>query len=203
MLTSAAGLLQSPAMFVRVKSTPYSPRKSVQIVASQRIGDKIKQVILRHVGVADDEQELLRLKELAEVLLHQIRQQESPELFLPNQLLPSRNPPQRSSLDKPAGGRPSPAASVPLEVDLRHLREQSRNITGIHEIYGPLYEELGFGRVLATPSAHGGAVRLLKQMVLARLAAPPEQARLGARPGRPLRDQAFAAGGIPHARSRG
>lgn len=172
MLTSAAGLLQSPAMFVRVKSTPYSPRKSVQIVASQRIGDKIKQVILRHVGVANDEPELLRLKELAEVLLHQIRQQESPELFLPNQLLPSRNPPPRRSLDKPAGGRPSPPASAPLEVDLRHLREQSRNITGIHEIYGPLYEELGLGRVLATPSAHGGAVRLLKQMVLARLAAP-------------------------------
>ena len=144
----------------------------MQIVASQRIGEKIKQVILRHVGVADDEPELLRLKELARVLLQQIRQQESPELFLPSQR-PSGNPTSRSPRGKPAGMREATSsASVPLEVDLRHLREQSRNITGIHEIYGRLYEELGFGRVLATPSAHGGAVRLLKQMVLARLAAP-------------------------------
>ena len=69
MCLTAAGLPATlPAMFVRVKSTPLSPRKSVQIVASVREGSKIKQKILRHVGVADDAVELTRLQELAEVL---------------------------------------------------------------------------------------------------------------------------------------
>ena len=44
-------------MFVRVKSTPNSPRQSVQIMQSVRIGDKVKQKIVRYVGIAmyDDE----------------------------------------------------------------------------------------------------------------------------------------------------
>jgi len=42
-------------MFVRVKSTPKSPRKTVQIVESVRDGDKVKQRIVRYVGVAADD----------------------------------------------------------------------------------------------------------------------------------------------------
>lgn len=151
-------------MFVRVKSTANSPRKSVQIVASKRLGTKIRQEILRHVGVADDEAELERLKELAQVLVEQM-QQEEPGLFLPKALAQSR---------VPAGARGSRAAAAepPLKVDLRHLREKRRDILGIHEIYGQVYDELGFGRILSTPSARPGMVGLVKQMVLARLASP-------------------------------
>ncbi|MGC9169087.1 MAG: hypothetical protein ACP5GK_09315 [Desulfurella sp.] len=39
-------------MFVRVKTTPKNPRKSVQIVTSYRIGGKVKQRIVKHVGIA-------------------------------------------------------------------------------------------------------------------------------------------------------
>jgi len=53
-------------MFVRVKTTPNSPRKSVQIVESVRDGNKIKQRIVRYVGIALDEQEVGRMIELAE-----------------------------------------------------------------------------------------------------------------------------------------
>ena len=53
-------------MYVRVKTTPNSPRKSVQIVESVRSGDKVKQRIVRHVGIAMDNPELEKLKELAE-----------------------------------------------------------------------------------------------------------------------------------------
>jgi hypothetical protein len=143
-------------MFIRIKSTPYSPRKSVQIVASRREGGKIKQQILRHVGVADDEQELQKLRELAGVLLGQLKREESLQLLLA----------------PVAVGKPLKRQDASLKVDLRHLHELQRRITGIHEVYGKLYEELGFGRVLAKPSAHVGAVRLLKQLVMARLAAP-------------------------------
>ena len=35
----------------------------------------------------------------------------------------------------------------PLPVNLRTLREESRSVTGIQDIYGSLYEEIGFHRV--------------------------------------------------------
>ncbi|WP_176236482.1 hypothetical protein [Candidatus Hakubella thermalkaliphila] len=53
-------------MFVRVKVTPNSPRKSVQIVASLRVGDKVRQKIVRYIGVAQNDEELEELKLLAE-----------------------------------------------------------------------------------------------------------------------------------------
>ena len=49
-------------MFIRVKSSPNSPRKSVQIVHSERINGKVKQKIIKHIGVAYDENELEELK---------------------------------------------------------------------------------------------------------------------------------------------
>lgn len=153
-------------MFVRIKSTPYSPRQSVQIVESRRVGQQIKQTILRHVGVADNETELAALKELAGVLAHQMRlQRESANLFLPEQL------PPRSAKTRQAAAAPAKEPQT-LQVDLLQLREQRRSILGIHDIYGKVYDELGFGRVLGSPSIQIPATRLLRQLVLARLACP-------------------------------
>jgi hypothetical protein len=39
-------------MFVRIKTTPNSPKKALQIVESYREGNKVKQKIVRHVGTA-------------------------------------------------------------------------------------------------------------------------------------------------------
>ena len=44
-------------MFIRVKSTPNSPRKSVQIVESIRKKNRVRQKIVKYVGVAADEEE--------------------------------------------------------------------------------------------------------------------------------------------------
>ena len=52
-------------MYVRVKTTPNSPRQSVQIVASYRVGDKVRQRIVKHIGIAKDDKELEELKSLA------------------------------------------------------------------------------------------------------------------------------------------
>ncbi len=52
-------------MFIRVKTTPNSPRKSVQIVESFREGRKVRQRIVRHVGIAmdaDEEASMFRVK---------------------------------------------------------------------------------------------------------------------------------------------
>ena len=53
-------------MFVRIKSTPNSPRKSVQLVASYRQDGQARQRVLRHIGVALDEEGLQRLRNLGE-----------------------------------------------------------------------------------------------------------------------------------------
>ena len=55
-------------MFVRVKTTPNSPRKAVQLVESVRAGHTVRQKIVRHIGIALDEDELVKLKDLAEVV---------------------------------------------------------------------------------------------------------------------------------------
>lgn len=51
--------LNTLIMFVRIKSTPNSPRKSVQIVESVRDDDKVCQKIVRHIGIAMTEEELI------------------------------------------------------------------------------------------------------------------------------------------------
>ena len=65
MVAIFVGLCYHPCMFIRIKSTPNSPRKSVQIVASVRDGNKVRQKIMRHVGVAQNDAELAQLRNLS------------------------------------------------------------------------------------------------------------------------------------------
>ena len=53
-------------MFVRVQSTPNSPRRSVQVVESSRSGDRASQRIVRHMGIALDADEETKLSAMAE-----------------------------------------------------------------------------------------------------------------------------------------
>jgi hypothetical protein len=59
-------------MFIRVNTTPNSPRKSIQICENQRVGDKVKQKIVRYVGIAHDEHEEQKLKDYAAGLITKI-----------------------------------------------------------------------------------------------------------------------------------
>jgi hypothetical protein len=45
-------------MYIRVTSTKNSPRKSVKVVESIREGYKVKQVMVCHVGIASNENEI-------------------------------------------------------------------------------------------------------------------------------------------------
>ena len=73
-------------MFVRVKSTPKSPRKSVQIVSSARVNGKVKQTIVKHIGVAANDEELEELKQLAAKFKAQLEAQETLPLYTPQEL---------------------------------------------------------------------------------------------------------------------
>ena len=53
-------------MFVRTKTTPNSPRRSVQVVHNARDDDgRVRQKIVRHFGTAATDAEVTALKQLA------------------------------------------------------------------------------------------------------------------------------------------
>lgn len=150
-------------MFVRIKSTPNSPRKSVQIVESFRDGDKVRQKILRHVGIAIDEDELVKLKELAQYIKSKLEAEHQPSLFTPEQVTEQILQSQAKRSEQ------SPSE---LHVDLKQLREQQRVVTGIHEIYGQLFDELDFGSVIASTKRNKVSAEIFRHIVLARIANP-------------------------------
>ena len=155
-------------MFVRVKSTPNSPRQSVQIVASERVGDKVIQRIIRHVGIALNDEELVHMKELAEFIKAGLEEQSAPALFRPDELA-------RMVID--GRKRADLLTDEPLTVDLRLLREESRVVVGIHEVYGKLFDELGFDRVVGDPARRVQAAKTIKHLVMARIANPASKRR--------------------------
>ena len=146
-------------MFVRVKTTPNSPRKAVQLVESVRDGRKVKQRIVRHIGIAMDEIELVRLKDLAEVVKASLEADTQPELFPPEDVAEQVIAAQR----QPAAG--------PLKVDLTQLRETQRLASGIHAVYGAVYQTLGLDRLLPA-WRYRASHKALFHSVMARLANP-------------------------------
>ena len=72
-------------MFIRITSTKNSPRKSVKVVESVREGYKVKQVMLLHVGIAADESEIDKLKQLGQAFIAEEqlrREKDSPQASL-------------------------------------------------------------------------------------------------------------------------
>lgn len=151
-------------MFIRIKSTPNSPRKSVQLVESVRVGGKVKQQIVRHVGIAMDDDELQRLQDLAFHIKTKIEASHQANLFPPEYLatLAIQARKHIKDLDQPDE----------LPVDLKRLEEEQRTIVGIHEIYGEIYRMLGFTDCLGWPKRHQSAAELLSHVTLARIANP-------------------------------
>ena len=147
------------SMFIRVKSTPNSPRRSVQIVQSLRQGSQVRQKIIRHVGIAMDDQELERLKELAEFIKVGIQTQTQASLF------------SQEELARQLSEARQQAQTHPMKMDLRALRETQRVVSGIHEVYGKIYRELGLHRLLRV-SRYRASSEALFQCVMARIANP-------------------------------
>jgi len=148
-------------MFVRVKSTPNSPRNSVQLVESYRKDGKIRQRIVRHVGIAMDEDELQRLRDLGEYVKAKLEAESQPTLFPAEDL---------AQLAVEARKRHEAQDQEPLNVNLKKLREEQRVVTGIHEICGEIYRELGFDKLMG--ARRKAAARNLFHTVMGRLANP-------------------------------
>src|SRR3990167_7895774 len=73
-------------MYVRVKTTPLSPKKMVQIVESIRRDGRIVQKIVRHVWLAMNEDELAQLKLPAESIKTGVEAGPQGLVFTPEEL---------------------------------------------------------------------------------------------------------------------
>lgn len=146
-------------MFVRVKTTPNSPRKSVQLVESVRDGKAVRQRIVRHIGIAMDEDELVKLKDLAEVVKAKLAADTQPELFRPEDVAEQVIAARADQDD------------APLKVDLKQLIETQRLVSGIHAVYGAVYESLRLDRLLPA-WRYRASHKALFHSVMARLANP-------------------------------
>ena len=146
-------------MFVRVKTTPNSPKRAIQIVESVRRGKKISQKIIRHIGYATDDDELLKLKMLAESIKIKLEAGSQQLLFTPEKLLSLK----RSEINE---------RDNDYEVNLKELIEEQRMVSGIHDVYGALFEQLGYKGVFKNPARQKATVDVFKHIVLARIANP-------------------------------
>lgn len=151
-------------MFIRIKTTPNSPRKSIQIVEGYRDkAGKVKQRIVRHVGVAMNDDELRRLRDVAEFVKANIEAERQPTLCTPEELA-------QMAIDCRAKAE---ANDDPLPIDnIKNLQEEQRIVVGIHEVYGKVYQELGFDRVLGAPVRTKTTHDYLRHIVMARIANP-------------------------------
>ena len=152
-------------MFVRVKTTPNSPRKSVQIVQSVRKGAKISQKIIRHVGIAMDDEELKHLKMLAETIRVKLEADNQQLLFSPEEIA-------KIHIEAKKEKEKNKEIAESYNVNLQDLEEEQRIINGIHDVYGKLFDDLGCKKILKDPSRNKASVEIFKNIVMARIANP-------------------------------
>ncbi len=122
-------------MFVREKHQ-VNGKVTILIVENVRESGKVHQKILRRVATVLPH-EVAQFRESAEYIKAKMEIEREPNLFpaptLAQMVISSR---KRSESD-----------DSPLPVNMRNLREEARIVSGIHEIYGSLYDEIGFSRV--------------------------------------------------------
>jgi hypothetical protein len=144
-------------MFIRTRER-HNGKVTILIVDHIREKGKVKQKTLRNVATVPPEDEM-RFRELAEHIKAEMEVLAAPNMFAAPTLA-----------EMVIAGRQRSIGDVtPLPVNLRKLREEARIVTGIHDIYGSLYDEIGFGRVMNKCSK---SRFILKDIVMARLALP-------------------------------
>ena len=146
-------------MYIRVKTSNNGATTYVQIVQAIRKADKVSQKIVRHVGVANSTDELKGLKILAASMKDALEAGGQQFLFKPEEV---------------AGLGPSKIEHDDdnYNVNLKDLFEEQRLISGFHEIYGTLYDNMGYTKVIANPSKAKISSRILRDIVIARIANP-------------------------------
>ena len=146
-------------MFVRTKK--FTDRTVLQIVKSVRDGNKVRQKVVRHVGTATSEEQLIQLSKFGQLIIEEMKQADSAQthLFTPKQYA--------ELLEQNRNARQKP---VPERVKLKNCREESRIALGLREVMAQMYRLLGWEHLLGARRIK--ANRILQELVLARIAQP-------------------------------
>lgn len=139
-------------MFVRVKTHPSSSHKQVQICHAFREAGRTRQKVIRHIGIARNENELLELKNLAVTIKAQIEME------------------NRLSFAQPIAEKDKERTVEP--INLLDVKEKGRYVEGFHEIFGKIFARVGFSDLL--PTSQGD---VLLDVLLARIATPCSKLR--------------------------
>ena len=147
-------------MFVRVKPSSNGLHQKVQLVESLREGTKVRQRIVRHIGTAHSEKELEHFIRLAHHVKAQMEEDRTPTLFGPEKM---------AELSLIHTSAPEPTRPA---IQVKDLVEESRSVVGIHDVYGQIYKELAFDRLLPQPKRHQADTDYLRHLTMARIATP-------------------------------
>ena len=160
-------------MFIRYKATSNSPRKSVQIVEGYRDATgKVKQRIVRHVGIFSDESERAKLVVLAAEIMLKIKLEKEVasaqgNLFTDNSVMVKKGRPTKKVLSE----------VIPVsDVSLSDVVEIERIIEGVHEVGGHVYDQMQFNQVMNRKRDS----EMLRDLVLARMVKPDSKRGLQA-----------------------
>lgn len=166
-------------MYIRVTSTKNSPRKSVKVVESIRTGFKVKQVMVLHVGIASNEEEIEKLKQvgiefIAQEQLRREKNSSQASLF-DTETIEERLNTIKATLKQKKSSRKSVATLQDVtaddQVSLSDLVEEKRVVEGLHEVAGHVYDLMGYSALLKRKKDQ----EVLKDLVLMRLAEPSSQ----------------------------
>ncbi len=164
-------------MFIRVKTTPNSPRKSVQVVENKRDPKTglVKQKIIRYVGIALDDAEEAKLKSMGLEWIAKTKlelEKNSIQMsMIPNCSATAIMEAIATSKAKKAGRVPRRKIEDILptnQVTIDDIEEEARVIDGVHEVCGHLYDELKYNQILTNKRYNN----ILKDLVLCRISNP-------------------------------
>ena len=148
-------------MFVRKLKRKHARTIAVHIVESHRVNGKPRQTIVEYCGSAPPGPMLDQLVAAAELRLDQLELQRQPQLFA-RQL--------DATWIETARERPN---DEPLPIaDARRLHGEEQLLTGIHDVFGRLFDELQLERIWT--SRHRVSAGVFRHTVLTRLALPGE-----------------------------
>lgn len=162
-------------MFIRVTGTPNSPRRAVKVVESIREGFQVKQVIVKHIGIASDESEIGKLKQLGqEFIAHeQLRREKASGqmAIFGEESVEERLEAIQHQPAKKRGRKRLTRLEDLTDTDtviLNNLIEEQRIVEGLHDIGGHVFAQLGYDTILSGKKQ----VDLLRDIVLMRIANP-------------------------------
>jgi transposase len=161
-------------MYIRINKTPNSPRKSVQIVESIRQGDKVRQKIIRYVGIATDDAEEQKLRDLANEIIAKITIQREKDAAQQSLFQASESEILTHKKNKLGRRLRKKIEDIlpPSQVTLDDILEEKRIVEGVHDVAGAMFDEMYQGLFDGKKP-----YQILRDVVLSRLVYPCSKRR--------------------------